>query len=267
MGVLSRGGIVPISSTLDTPGPITKSVIDNAILLSAMTGKDVEDFASNHNKNNNTDFFTGISEIPVKGKRLGAIRALMEDSLYAAAVQDLRLTGIEVIEFEAEEVSLPNFVRLLNLDMKKDLPEYFENYGGRVEVRSVEDVIAYNTADSLNRSPYGQRLFEGIARDTADEKEFAAIKDTLQRNGRRFFEVPMKEHNLVGILSINNYHAGFAAVAQFPAITVPMGYDVNVAPKGLTFISKPYTEADLYSWAYAYEQATKKRISPADYNK
>lgn len=267
IGVLSRGGIVPISSTLDTPGPITKTVIDNAILFSAMTGKDVEDFASELNKNTQTDFYSTITKTPLAGQRLGAIKALMEDSLYAAAVEDLRLAGAEVIEFEAEQIPLPNFLRLLNLDMKKDLPEYFEKYGGEVEVRSVEDVIAYNISDSLNRSPYGQRLFEGIARDSANEQEFAAIKDTLQRNGRRFFEVPMEEHNLDGILSINNYHAGFAAVAQYPAITVPMGYDDNNAPKGLTFISKPYTEADLYSWAYAYEQATKRRQSPADYSK
>ena len=267
VGVLSRGGIVPISSTLDTPGPITKSVIDNAILLSAMTGKDVDDFASNLNKNSSNDFYTSLSEAPLKGKRFGAIKALMEDSLYVAAVNDLKKAGAEVIEYEAEDISLPNFLRLLNLDMKKDLPEYFKKYGGDVEVTSVEDVIAYNTADTLNRSPYGQQLFEGIVSDMAGEKEFAAIKDTLQTNGRRFFDVPMKEHNLDGIISINNYHAGFAAVAQYPAITVPMGYDVNNAPKGLTFFSKPYTEADLYSWAYAYEQATKKRVSPADYSK
>lgn len=267
IGVLSRGGIVPISSTLDTPGPITKSVIDNAILFSAMTGKDVEDFASNNNKNTNKDFYSAISKSPLKGKRLGAIKALMEDSLYAAAVDDLRQAGAEVIEFEPEEVQLPNFVRLLNLDMKKDLPEYFEKYGGEVEVRSVSDVIAYNIADSVNRSPYGQRLFEGIERDTADEKEFAAIKDTLQKNGRKFFEVPMKEHKLEGILSINNYHAGFAAVAQYPAITVPMGYDANNTPKGLTFITKPFSEEELYYLAYEYEQATQKRVSPADYNK
>ena len=267
IGVLSRGGIIPISSTLDTPGPITKSVIDNAILFSAMTGKDVEDLASNNNKNTNKDFYSAISKSPLKGKRIGAIQALMQDSLYAAAVEDLRLAGADVVEFEAEEIQLPNFVRLLNLDMKKDLPEYFKKYGGGVEVRSVDDVIAYNNADSLNRSPYGQRLFEGIVQDTANEKEFAAIKDTLQRNGRRFFEVPMKKHNLDGIISINNYHAGFAAVAQYPAITVPMGYESNNAPKGLTFITKPFSEEELYYLAYAYEQATQKRISPADYNK
>src|SRR5690606_185306 len=132
VGVLSRGGIVPISSTLDTPGPITKSVIDNAILLSAMTGKDVDDFASNLNKNSSNDFYTSLSEAPLKGKRFGAIKALMEDSLYVAAVNDLKKAGAEVIEYEAEDISLPNFLRLLNLDMKKDLPEYFKKYGGDV---------------------------------------------------------------------------------------------------------------------------------------
>lgn len=267
IGVLSRGGIVPISGTLDTPGPITKSVIDNAIVFSAMTGNDVKDLASKANKNIGTDFYTSISGISLQGRRIGALKSLLKDSLYLAAVNDLRSAGAEIIEFEAEEIPLPNFTRLLNLDMKKDLPEYFEKYGGKLQVRSVEDVVAYNMEDSLKRAPYGQALFEGIIKDNATEKEFAAIKDTLQRNGRKFFEVPMKAHNLDGIISINNYHAGFAAVAQYPAITVPMGYDTNNAPKGLTFIAKPFQEADLYGWAFGYEQATQKRVSPENYNK
>ncbi|MEP6262587.1 MAG: amidase family protein [Gillisia sp.] len=267
VGVLSRGGIVPISSTLDTPGPITKFVIDNAILLSAMTGRDTEDPASVANKNITTDFYSSITEKSLKGVRLGALKTLMEDSLYVAAVNDLKFAGAEVVVFEPEEIQLPNFIRLLNLDMKKDLPEYFEKYGGNVEVRTVEDVMAFNLKDSINSSPYGQRLFQGIVSDSATDKEFAAIKDTLQRNGTRFFEGPMKKHQLEGILSINNYHASFAAVAKYPAITVPMGYGENNAPKGLTFIAKPYAEADLYSWAYAYEQATKLRIAPENFKK
>lgn len=265
VGVLSRGGIVPISSTLDTPGPITKSVVDNAILFSAMTGNDVADFASKANMNNETDFHSKLSATSLEGKRFGALKTLMEDSLYVAALNDLRNAGAEIVEFEPEDVKLPNFLRLLNLDMKKDLPEYFEKYGGDVKVRSVEDVMAYNIQDSVNRAPYGQALFEGISKDSADEKEFAAIKDTLSRHGKQFFEVPMKEHNLDGILSINNYHAGFAAVAQFPAITVPMGYGENNAPKGLTFFARPYKEADLFSWAYNFEQATNRRVSPENY--
>lgn len=267
VGVLSRGGIVPISGTLDTPGPITKFVIDNAILLSAMTGRDSQDPASVANKNLSADFYSSITERPLKGVRLGALKTLMEDSLYAAAVNDLKLAGAEVVVFEPEEIQLPNFLRLLNLDMKKDLPEYFEKYGGSVEVRSVEDVMAFNLKDTINRSPYGQKLFEGIMSDSASDEEFAAIKDTLQRNGTRFFEEPMKTHQLEGILSINNYHASFAAVAKYPAITIPMGYGDNNAPKGLTFIAKPFAEANLYSWAYAYEQATKRRVSPENFKK
>jgi len=266
IGILSRGGIVPISGTLDTPGPITKSVIDNAILFSAMTGKDMKDPASAANKNNTTNFYGSLKEGSLKGKRFGAIKKLMEDPLYVAAMQDLKSAGAEIIEFEAEEIQLPNFTRLLNLDMKKDLPEYFKNYGGEVGFRSIEDIVVYNSQDTLSRAPYGQKLFYGILADSATEEEFMAIKNTLNRNGKQFFEIPMKEHNLDGILSINNYHAGFAAVAKYPALTVPMGYAEKSAPKGLTFIAKPNSEAELFAWASAYEQASQKRKSPINYN-
>jgi len=266
IGILSRGGIVPISGTLDTPGPITKSVVDNAILFSAMTGKDLKDPASAANKNNTKNFYSSLKEGSLKGKRFGAIKKLMEDPLYAAAVKDLKSAGAEIIEFEAEEIQLPNFTRLLNLDMKKDLPEYFKNYGGEVGFKSVEDIVVYNNQDSLSRAPYGQKLFYGILADSATEEEFMAIKDTLSRNGKQFFEVPMKEYNLDGILSINNYHAGFAAVAKYPALTVPMGYAEKNAPKGLTFIAKPNNEAELFVWASAYEKASQKRKSPINYN-
>ncbi len=75
----------------------------------------------------------------------------------------------------------------------------------------------------------------------------------------------MQEHNLDGILSINNYHAGFAAVAHYPAITVPMGYNKEGAPKGLTFFAKSSEENKLYQWAFAYEKASKRRQSPKNY--
>lgn len=266
IGVLSRGGIVPISGTLDTPGPMTKFVIDNAILFSAMTGKDQNDPASVRNENLKQDFYAEIANSSLKGKRFGAIKPLMEDSLYVAAINDLKQAGAEIVEFEPEEIDLPNFTRLLNLDMKKDLPQYFQKYGGEVGVASVEDVVKYNEQDSLLRAPYGQELFLGILADSATEEEFAAIKDTLSKNGKRFFDVPMKKHNLDAVLSINNYHAGYAAVAFYPAITVPMGYTEDNAPKGLTIIAKPYQEDQLYKYAHGYEQASQKRISPENYN-
>ncbi|PTX42406.1 amidase [Christiangramia gaetbulicola] len=266
IGVLSRGGIVPISSTLDTPGPITKSVIDNAILLDAMTGVDKADPASTNAGKQNAVYYAKLGKGTLKGKRFGAIKSLMEDTLYVRAINDLKNSGAEIVEFEAEEIDLPNFLRLLNLDMKKDLPAYLKNYGGDVAYKNVQDVIAYNEKDSLNRAPYGQALFIGIVNDSASEKEFSAIKDTLKNNGTMFFEKPMQEHKLDAVLSINNYHAGYAAVAKYPAITVPMGYTAENRPKGLTFIGKPFSEEQLLQFAYIFENTTKRRKTPENYN-
>jgi len=266
IGVLSRGGIVPISSTLDTPGPITKNVIDNAILMDAMTGMDNSDPASKNIGRQNKTYYKNLEDSDLTGKRLGVIKALKEDSLYVRAVNDLKNAGATIVEFEAEDIDLPNFLRLLNLDMKKDLPAYLKNYGGDVSYKNVQDVINYNDKDSLNRAPYGQALFLGIVKDSASEDEFAAIKDTLKTNGIRFFEKPMKEHNLDAVLSINNYHAGYAAVAKYPAITVPMGYTTANQPKGLTFIGTPLSEKRLLEFAYVFEKNTKRRKTPANYN-
>jgi amidase len=126
--------------------------------------------------------------------------------------------------------------------------------------------MEFNRKDSLRRAPYGQALFKGIVADKGSAKDLEHIKDTLSTNGKLFFESPMKTHNLDGILSINNFHAGFAAVAKYPALTVPMGYQADGKPRGLTFIAKPFQEQSLLQWAYVYENASNKRIAPKNYN-
>ena len=75
----------------------------------------------------------------------------------------------------------------------------------------------------------------------------------------------MEAHKLDAVLSINNYHAAYAAVAEYPALTVPMGYTEKGEPKGLTFIGKPFSERQLLEFAYAYEQASKQRKAPKKY--
>jgi amidase len=267
IGLLSRSGIVPISSTLDTPGPMTKNVIDNAILLEAMLGFDKSDSKSINTDEKPIGFEKSLDINSLKGKRFGAFKRLLEDTLYVNALAVLKQQGAEVIEIDEEEIGLPNFRRLLNLDMKKDLPEYITHFADKsVPVKTVEDVIAFNNQDSIKRAPYGQRLFEGIVADESTEETFLAIKDTLRANGRLFFDMPMKANSLDGFLSINNYHAGYAAVAEYPAITVPMGYRDNGQPRGLTFISTPLSEETLLQWAFAYEQKSKMRIAPNNYN-
>ena len=125
VGLLSRTGIIPISSTLDTAGPITKNVVDNAIMLDALIGFDKEDSASVKSEQ---ESFSNFKNSSLKGKRFGAFKSLMEGSLYMEALSKLKNAGAEIIEIEQQQINLPGFIRLLNLDMKKDLPEYLHKY-------------------------------------------------------------------------------------------------------------------------------------------
>jgi amidase len=268
IGLVSRSGIVPISSTLDTAGPITRSVMDNAIVLDAIVGEDASDSKSISNISDSSAYFSNLKSASLKGKRFGASkRLLLEDTLYSKALDVLKAQGAVIVEIEEEDLGLPNFVRLLNIDMKKDLPAYLEAYANKnITLRTISDVMTFNLKDSLKTMPYGQKLFKGIAEDKGDAVFLERIKDTLKTNGQQFFNKPMESHNLDGFLSINNYHAAFAAVAEYPALTVPMGYTKEGAPKGLTIIAKPLQEKQLLEWAYVYEQASKARVAPKDYN-
>ena len=264
IGLLSRTGIVPISSTLDTPGPMTKSVTDNAIFLSAMLGEDSEDISTKGN-NQQINYLEGLST-SLKGKRLGAIKQLLSDSIYNATIEKLKNAGAEIIEFDPPQVRLNSFLTLLNIDMKHDLPVYLKNYADKnIEITSVEDVVNINLLDSIKRAPYGQQLFEGILKDTTLIEAFEEVKENLHKNGVEFLNTPIEEYQLDAVLSINNYHAGFAAVAKYPCLTVPMGYKNSGEPISLTFIAKPFQEQKLLQLGYAFEQLTKVRKLPEDY--
>lgn len=268
IGLVSRSGIVPISSTLDTAGPMTKHVIDNAIVLDAMFGEDLSDSKSIYALWLNGFYYEDLPQSKsLDGKTFGAFKRLLTDSLYVTAIEDLKALGATIVEVEEGERQLPNFINLLNLDMRNDLPLYLNTYANpSLEIHSVSDVIDFNKTDSLDIMPYGQKLFLGIVADEGDENSLKRIKDSLNYIGKSFFDQPQKANKLDGFLSINNYHAGLAAVAEYPAITVPMGYEANGKPKGLTFIGKRLSEKQLLEYAFAYEQATKKRQSPKNYN-
>ena len=264
VGLLSRGGIVPISSTLDTPGPMTKTVADNAILLSAMVGNDPLDeitMASDAS----IDYTAILNEKSLTGLRFGAIKNFMEDSLYQLALEDLENLGAEIIEIEPEPYQLEGFLTLLNADMKADLPAYIENYGTpNLTVANIQEIMAYNLNDTTVRIPYGQGRFEGVAEDSTTLDSLDILKQRLMTEGRKYFSEPMEKNKLDGILSINNWSAGYAAVAHYPCLTVPMGYNEG-QPKGLTFIAQPFEEAKLLKWGNIYEEASHKRKVPENY--
>ena len=268
IGLLSRTGIVPISSTLDTPGPMTKNVTDNAILLSAMTGKD--DFDSK-SVSTDSDYLKSVTEkTTLKGKRFGAMTTLMkEDSIYRNTIAKIREAGAEIIEYTPPEVNMDGFRSILSIDMRNDLPKYLDTQiknKDAVKIHSIADAITFNASDSLTRIPYGQALFEGIMTDSTTAEGLETIKSTLEKNGRMFFNSALDKHNLDAILSINNYNAGYAAVAKYPALTVPMGYTVDGEPISLTFIAKSFEEDKLLQLGKAFEAETHIRKLPAGYS-
>lgn len=267
IGLLSRTGIVPISSTLDTPGPMTKNVTDNAILLDAMLGKDETDYKSVKAEPGILSAWNNPE--PLKSIRFGVIQSLMEgDSLYATAVARLKEVGAEIVTFENQNYHLPStFLTLLEADMKNDLKTYLETQvknKDAVKISSVLDVVSFNGKDSLVRIPYGQLRFESILRDSTSEERLKRIKEDVLLTGRGYFE-PMIQNDLDVLLSINNYHAGYAAAAEYPALTVPMGYKADGEPENLTFIGQPFSEALLLRIGKAFEDITNARKIPEGY--
>ena len=263
VGTISRSGIIPISSTLDTPGPITRFTIDNLLLYNEMLGKDTNDIKS---VNADKIKIEEIINFTFKKKRFGVIRELMTDSLYEKAIDLISDNYAEIIMISPRDIKLNGFLKLLNIDMKADLKLYFNKHSPKTSFDGVQSIIDFNNLDSLKRAPYGQRLFNGIISDEVSKEEFESVKTTLKNNGREYFDYFFNALQLDAILSINNYHASYAAVAEYPALTIPMGFSKIGEPKGLTFISKPFTENELYKFGYYFEKIANKRIAPENYN-
>ena len=200
----------------------------------------------------------------LEGKRLGAIADLLEaDSLYASAVKSLRQAGAEIIEIAPPEVSLNGFLSVLNGDMIRDLPHYFNTAADpALAGMDVAGAMAFNREDSMLHMPYGQARFEGIVADPITKSGLDSLVAALHAEGRRFFDEPMTQYELDAVLSINNYHAAYAAVAYYPGLTVPMGYTSAGEPQGLTFFAPSHQEEQLLSLGSAYETVAPMR-SPA----
>ena len=261
IGNVSRSGIIPISSTLDTAGPMTKNIIDNIIVYNAINEVDIEDLYSKENRDIQIN---DVINFKPKGIKLGYYTNFYEnDMIYRDAINYLIQNNIELIEIKAPKVNLNGFVKILDEDMRVDLKKYLSKYGNdNLEVNDLQSIIEYNNLDSIQRSPYGQSIFKKIIRDTMSKNDFLKLKSRLMNEGNKFYNIPMDKHKLDAVLSINNYHAGYAAVAHNPALTVPMGLRENNEPVGLTFIGKSNSEQVLYEIGYYFESIFSGRVSP-----
>nr|CCF99709.1 glutamyl-tRNA(Gln) amidotransferase subunit A [uncultured Flavobacteriia bacterium] len=266
IGFVSRTGIVPISSTLDTSGPMTKSIADTAILLDAIAAPDPQDKITLRVPRL-TAILDSYVEPSLSGMRIGAMtNILAADSLYRNAVEDLRAAGAEVIEFTPKKITLSGFTSILNGDMKRDIPAYFKNAStADFATIDVTAIIDFNKQDSLLYMPYSQKRLDGVIADSITEEGLETTISELNTAALGFFQDPIAKYELDAIISKNNYYAGHAAIAFYPCLTVPMGYADDGEPANLTFMAPSFSEVQLLSLGAAYERISNHRKSPEGY--
>ena len=286
VGLLSRNGIIPISSTQDTAGPMARTVKDAAILLGALTGIDAEDAVTKEsNDKAQKDYTIFLDANGLKGKRLGIEKKHLEGhpdvvALYKEAIEVLKKNGAEIIEVEllkpTNESGDAEFT-LMQYEFKAGVNKYL--LAANAPVKTLADVIAFNKKNEDKAMPYfKQEILEmSEAKTGLDNKEYL---DCLAKTTacRRIINDMMAQNKLDAICGIGigfanlidivngDYDTGFyfcppAAKAGYPHINVPMG-KVQGLPVGLSFIAGAYQEGEIIKLAYSYEQATKKREMP-----
>jgi len=287
VGLVSRSGVIPISFTQDTPGPMARNVRDAAIALGSLTGIDSADSKTLASEGNAyLDYTQFLKEDGIAGKRIGLYTAPLGsnykvDSLMSKAVEFLESQGAEVIEINeiAPAATGQYSFEVMFYEYKDGLNAYFESLGPEAKIKSLEDLIAFNQSDSVELKYFNQRYLElaqekGSLQDSAYLYALNALARGSQQQG---IDRVMDEHNLDAIIaptgspawktdhiSGDSFQLGSsspAAWAGYPNITVPMGY-VAQLPVGISFFGRAWSEPTLLEIAYAYEQGTQHRTAP-----
>ena len=286
VGLWSRSGIIPISKTQDTAGPMARTVRDAAILLGALTGVDNADEITKESVGKSyKDYTTFLDKDGLKGKRIGIEKSHLRGhegivAVFKEAIQELTNLGASIVEVDLikslEDIGNAEFQVLL-YEFKDGLNSYLKSVNGKM--KSLEDIIAFDKLNETNAMPYFKQetLINSQLKGDLNSKEYIdALTKTL--SSRKIIADLMSKNNIDALCGVTNglagcidlingdYDTGFslsqpAAISGFPHITVPMGF-VQELPLGISFISTAYTESKLLGLAYAYEQGSKKRKAP-----
>jgi amidase len=287
VGLTSRAGVIPISHTQDTVGPFGRTVADAAAVLSAIAFADARDSATSRDgRPTPIDYTRALDPGALRGARIGVPRTKFwgysthTDAIGHAAVELVRSLGATIVDpadlpSAAEmDKSEAEFLVLL-YEFKADLNAYLRTLGPDAPVHTLEEVIAFNSAHADREMPYfGQELFEmAQAKGGLDEPEYLAALAECERLGRtEGIDAVMREHSLDALLMptgspawpidlVNgDPHGGGgsstpAAIAGYPAVTVPAGYAHGV-PIGMTFMGRAWSEESLIRFAHAFEVHT-----------
>ena len=288
VGLWSRSGIIPISATQDTAGPMARSVRDAAILLGALSGVDTTDKITAQSKGKSyQDYTPFLDKNGLNGKRIGVEKSHLKGheqstSLFKEAIRTIQQAGAVIVEIDLLKnikdavPGHPEF-QVLCYEFKDGVNRYLSTANSKM--KNLEDVIIYNRQHEKEAMPYFKQdtLTDCQEKGGLDSKEYTdALAKSL--NTRSIISGIMSREKLDGISGITNgpaccidlingdydtghYFSAPAAVAGFPHITVPMGF-VHGLPVGISFFGEAYQEPKLLGIAYSYEQVSKKRAAP-----
>lgn len=283
VGMVSRTHVVPISSTQDTAGPMTQTVEDAALLLSAMAGTDPADVATADADTNKGDFTQGLDEFSLEGVRIGVMRNQIGDNaevtaVFEAALADLERAGAVLvdIEFEPNGQMFGDSFTVLMFELRDEMGKYLQSIPemeGQDTPRSLADLVAFNTANADTEMEFfGQDLFE-LAETTTDRDAYEAARANAVRiAGEETLDVLLADNQVTYLVAptrgpawvsdlVNgdsfNGSIGFgspAAIAGYPHLTVPMGH-VGGLPVGVSFFGAKWADHDVLKVGAAYEKA------------
>jgi amidase len=289
VGLASRTGIIPISHSQDTPGPMARCVRDAAILLGALAGADPGDEATGAaDRRVAPDYAAFLDPHGLEGARIGVVRGLFGfldrvDAVMAEALAALRKAGAALVDpvelTPAAKIGEPEGA-VLHYELKADLNAYLARLGPGAPVKSLADVIAFNEKHAKEEMPYfGQDTFlKAEARGPLTSFEYLEALAKSRRLARtEGIDATMDKHKLdalvaptLGPACVTDLLNGdrwlgdastAPAVAGYPHVTVPAGFVFGL-PVGLSFFGRAWSEGTLLKLAYAFEQATKHRRAP-----
>ncbi|MCB0633011.1 MAG: amidase [Saprospiraceae bacterium] len=287
VGLLSRSGIVPISFTQDTPGPMARTVRDAAICLGAMVGVDSTDSKTLASTGNfQIDYTQFLDENAIQGKRIGFYTAPLGqhwrvDTIVKQAVAYLESRGATIVELQQIEggnVGRESFQVLL-YEFKDGLNKYFASLGPDAPVRNIDELYEKTLADSASMQYFDHDLIrQAMEKGDLESEEYqSSVTEMLESYQKNGIDRLMAEHQLDAIVAPTGgpawktdltlgdrfgvFSSSPAARAGYPAVTVPMG-TMDGMPLNITFFGKAWSEPVLLALAYAYEQGTKHRMVP-----
>lgn len=279
VGLVSRAGVIPLAATFDTPGPITRTVTDAAIVLGAMTGVDPRDPATAASEGNippNADYRPFLRADALRGARLGVSEAdrdslnPAQQKLWDAALATLERLGATIVHSDTDTLSATRNAGLVEIAV---IPNEFKHYLNRylaeetvpnLRVKTLTEIIEFNK-EHPDKVRYGQNLLQisDLTLGNVDEPTAVASRTTAIEGSRAAIGVAMLVDDLDAILAPENFNVNVGAAALYPSIAVPAGYtDDGTQPFGITFLGPAYSEPMLISFAYAFEQGSAPRIRP-----